>query len=186
MRLMLITPMGVPSLIIGALRSVRAPGMTPGSGFSFLKIMNMHCFRVRIARPLGFTGLDRWQILALAECPNDATNRVAVGLQRGESVHPLPRIAAPHFLATISNTGWMLVGELAITPKISLVAVCCSNASCQFLEQPDVLNGDHGLVGESFEELDLRRGKGRTSVRRAVSDPVSLSVLMQGSHKNVR
>ena len=37
----------------------------------------------------------------------------------------------------------------------------------QFLEQPHVLDGDHGLVGEGFEQLDLLvRVKGRTSVRR--------------------
>ena len=30
----------------------------------------------------------------------------------------------------------------------------------EFLEQPHVLNGDHRLVGESFEQLDLRRGEG--------------------------
>ena len=30
------------------------------------------------------------------------------------------------FAATVSSTDWMSVGELAITRKISLVAVCCS------------------------------------------------------------
>ena len=30
----------------------------------------------------------------------------------------------------------------------------------EFLKQPHVLDGDHGLVGESFEQLDLRRGEG--------------------------
>ena len=33
------------------------------------------------------------------------------------------------FSATTSSTGWISVGELAMTPKISLVAVCCSNDS---------------------------------------------------------
>ena len=47
-----------------------------------------------------------------------------------------------------------------MTPKISLVAVCCSNAFLEFLEQPHVLDGDDGLVGEGFEQLDLRRGEG--------------------------
>ena len=46
-----------------------------------------------------------------------------------------------------------------MTPKISLVAVCCSNASFELLEQPDVLDGDHSLVGKGFKELDLRRGE---------------------------
>ena len=30
----------------------------------------------------------------------------------------------------------------------------------EFLEQPNVLDGDHGLIGEGFQELDLRRGEG--------------------------
>ena len=33
------------------------------------------------------------------------------------------------FSTTASSTGWISVGELAMTPKISLVAVCCSNDS---------------------------------------------------------
>ena len=43
----------------------------------------------------------------------------------------------------------------------------------QFFEQPDVLDGDHRLIGEGFKQLDLRRVKGRTSMRRAASDPMS-------------
>ena len=43
----------------------------------------------------------------------------------------------------------------------------------ELLEQPDILNGDHGLIGESFEELDLRRRKGPQLVRRAASNPIS-------------
>ena len=30
----------------------------------------------------------------------------------------------------------------------------------EFLEQPHVLDGDHRLVGEGFEQFDLRRGEG--------------------------
>ena len=50
-----------------------------------------------------------------------------------------------------------------MTPRISLVAVCCSSAVIsvlEFLEQPHVLDRDHGLIGKGFEELDLRRGEG--------------------------
>ena len=60
----------------------------------------------------------------------------------------------------VSITGWISVGELAMTPRISLVAVCCSSASVELLEQPHVLDGDHRLVGEGFKQLDLRRGEG--------------------------
>ena len=47
-----------------------------------------------------------------------------------------------------------------MTPKISLVAVCCSNDFLEFLEQPHVLNGDHRLVGKGFKQLDLCRSEG--------------------------
>ena len=40
------------------------------------------------------------------------------------------------------------------------MAVCCSNDSVEFLEQPDVLKCDHRLVGEGFKQFDLRRGEG--------------------------
>ena len=39
----------------------------------------------------------------------------------------------------------------------------------QFLEQPHVLNGDHRLVGEGFQQLDLLRGKGTHLSRRTLS-----------------
>ena len=42
-----------------------------------------------------------------------------------------------------------------MTPKISLVAVCCSNDFFELLEEPGVLDSDHGLIGEGFEQLDL-------------------------------
>ena len=66
-----------------------------------------------------------------------------------------------------SKTGCTSVGELAITRRISAVAVCCSSASVtwlvprlsEFLEQPHVLDGDDGLVGEGLEQLDLRVGE---------------------------
>ena len=45
----------------------------------------------------------------------------------------------------------------------------------QFLEQPHVLDGDDRLVGEGFEQLDLRRGEGThlgaTRDQRPMSSP---------------
>ena len=32
--------------------------------------------------------------------------------------------------------------------------------SSNSLNKPDILDGDHGLIGEGFEQLDLRRGEG--------------------------
>ena len=45
-----------------------------------------------------------------------------------------------------------------MTPKISLVAVCCSSASVSCLEQPHIFDGDDRLVREGFEQFNLRRG----------------------------
>ena len=48
------------------------------------------------------------------------------------TIHPVDdgiggtRIVERRSRATTSSTGWISVGELAMTPKISLVAVCCS------------------------------------------------------------
>ena len=53
----------------------------------------------------------------------------------------------------------MSVGELAMTPRIWLVAVCCSKRLGELLEQPHVLDGDHRLVGEGFEQRDLLVGE---------------------------
>ena len=50
-----------------------------------------------------------------------------------------------------------------MTPRILLVAVCCLRnviARSSSLEQPHVLDGDHGLIGKGFKQLDLRRGEG--------------------------
>ena len=60
------------------------------------------------------------------------------------------------FSAIASSTGWISVGELAMTPRISLVAVCCSNASVRALvNKPRVLDRDHCLIGEGFKKFDL-------------------------------
>src|ERR1044071_636472 len=50
------------------------------------------------------------------------------------------------FAATASSTGWISVGELAMTPRISLVAVCCSRSSIT------------SRRSSSIESLPLRRG----------------------------
>ena len=57
--------------------------------------------------------------------PKEATNRVlSVSIRRiCASAASQSRAALS---ATASKTGWISVGELAITRRISLVAVCCS------------------------------------------------------------
>ena len=53
-----------------------------------------------------------------------------------------------------------------MTFSTSAVAVCCCSASLSsrgarlhLLEQPHILDGDHRLVGEGLQQLDLARGK---------------------------
>ena len=56
-----------------------------------------------------------------------------------------------------SNTGCTSDGELAITFRMSAVAVCRSSASLRLVEQPHVLDGDHRLIGEGPQQLDVVR-----------------------------
>ena len=56
-----------------------------------------------------------------------------------------------------------------MTLSTSAVAVCCCSASesVRYLfEQPDVLDRDHGLVGEGLQQLDMMRGE-RAGLRHA-------------------
>ena len=68
--------------------------------------------------------------------------------------------------ATVSNTGWMSVGELAddaqdlagrglLLQRLGEVAVAC----VELREQAHVLDGDHGLIGEgsAAARSDCRR-----------------------------
>ena len=50
-----------------------------------------------------------------------------------------------------SNTGSSSPGDELMTLRTSDVAVCCSNDSAQFVEQPRVLDGDDGLRGEVLD-----------------------------------
>ena len=56
-----------------------------------------------------------------------------------------------------------------MTFSTSVVAVCCSApreiVRAQLVEQPRVLDGDHGLGGEVLHQLDLLVGERRTSWR---------------------
>ena len=77
---------------------------------------------------------------------------------------PARRVA---FSTSVWSTGWRSNVERLITLSTSLVAVCCSSATrssslraCQLGEQPHVLDGDDGLVGEGLNQLDLRLGEG--------------------------
>ena len=71
----------------------------------------------------------------------------------------------------MSRTACRSNAERLITFSTSAVAVCCCSASLEFggarlhlLEQPHILDGDHRLVGEGFDQLDLTRGEGSDSL----------------------
>ena len=54
----------------------------------------------------------------------------------------------------------------------------------QFLEQPDVLDGDDRLVGKGFEKRNLLSVNGRTSVRRIMNSPDGRSLAQQWRREN--
>ena len=56
--------------------------------------------------------------------------------------------------AIASNTGCTSVGELAITFRISAVAVCRSSASLVSLNRRTFCDRDHRLVGEGLQQRD--------------------------------
>ena len=70
-----------------------------------------------------------------------------------------------------SRTGWRSVGEVAITRRISArgglllqrLGQVGSPVRASAPEQPGVLDGDDGLVGERLQQRDLPVGEGRAS-----------------------
>ena len=82
-----------------------------GKRLELLKEIVPKLSRVAVFASSGGSPSRRWMIASLA-----SHNRAALA-------------------ATASSTGWISVGELAITPKISLVAVCCSNDSFNSLNK---------------------------------------------------
>src|SRR4051794_34656057 len=83
----------------------------------------------------------------------------------GKSLKPLWTMA--------SNTGCVSESELLMTSSTSDVAVCCSEclgefsrAGLNFLEQPGVLDCDHGLVGKGGNELNLLVDEGLGALAR--------------------
>ena len=67
----------------------------------------------------------------------------------------------------------MSVGELAMTPKISLVAVCCSNDSLSSWNSRTFSMAITAWSAKVSSSLICAGVKGRTSVRRALSNPMS-------------
>src|SRR6266496_1161561 len=76
------------------------------------------------------------------------------------------------FSATVSSTGWISVGELAITPRISLVAVCCSSDSLSSWNSRTFSMAMTAWSAKVSRSLICAGVKGRTSVRRAFRVPM--------------
>ena len=68
-----------------------------------------------------------------------------------------PPISLFELVAIASNTGCTSDGELAITFRMSAVAVCLSSASLfgSLVEQPGILDRDQCLIAEGFGKRDF-------------------------------
>ena len=101
--------------------------------------------------------------------------------QPGRSPRHRRRRAVQRFQRRRSSTGWMSVGDFAITCSISLVAVCCSSVSASswlrlhLVEQADVFDRDHGLVGEGLDQFDLLVSNALTLNRTRLMTPNGLA-----------
>src|SRR5262249_59227768 len=77
-----------------------------------------------------------------------------------KTVHNLALQRRSAVAAIVSNTGWVSVGELEITRRISEVAVCCSRASASRFSRSRVvassLIGDFGAAGRLDSTLASR------------------------------
>src|SRR5712671_6571597 len=71
-------------------------------------------------------------------------------------------LSASHSRAADSTNVWSTdlrsKVERLMTLSTSAVAVCCCRLA-QFIKQTAILNGDHRLVGESLDQLNLLLGK---------------------------
>ena len=68
-----------------------------------------------------------------------------------------------------------------MTLSTSAVAVCCCSEFAQLVEQPGVLDGDDGLVGEVLHQLDLLVGE-RTNLLAIDADRADQLVLLEHRH----
>ena len=83
-------------------------------------------------------------------------------------------------LCDYANTGWMSVGELAMTPKISLVAVCCSQMTS--LSSWNSRTFSMAITAWAAKVLSRQSviGRRRTSVRRIRIVPIGISSRTNG------
>ena len=70
-----------------------------------------------------------------------------------------------------------------MTLSTSAVAVCCCSDLAQLIEQPRVLNRDHGLSGEVFHQLDLLVGE-RQHLLTVDGDYTNQFIIFEHWHRN--
>ena len=118
------------------------------------------------ASAAGLTGVDaaRWTV------PSRRRKTAAAN-------PPSRRLA---LVAIASNTGVVSDGELAITFRISAVAVCRSSASLRLVEQPHIFDGDDGLVGKGLKQLNVMIGERPRFLARELIMPIGRPVADQG------
>ena len=146
------------------------------------------CDRAQRAQPRSAES-GRWSRRSATDAgvdPCAATSRTESPSRRQIAALTAPQNRAA-LSATTSMTGWRSVGELAITRRISAVAVCCSSASFRLVEQPDVLDGDDRLGGEGLEQCDLLGPRTAATSRRAtVMVPIGSPSRSIGTARTVR
>ena len=76
--------------------------------------------------------------------------------------------------ATVSSTGWMSVGELLMTRRISLVAVCCSSASVRsrLASASSRVRASTFCSRPSWDSLRLAVMRLNDTARASISSPV--------------
>ena len=71
-----------------------------------------------------------------------------------------------------------------MTLSTSAVAVCCCSGFAQLVEQPRVLDGDHGLGGEILDQLDLLVGE-REHLLPVDADDADQLVVLEHRHETI-
>jgi hypothetical protein len=89
-------------------------------------------------------------------------------------------------VAIVSKTGWTSVGELAMTFRISAVAVCRSSASFVSLKSRTFSIAITAWSAKVLTSSICLSLNGRTSVRRMLITPITLSSRINGTDRMVR
>ena len=171
--------MGIPSRSIGVAKhcsdSIGRAIFAPGKFILDAPKRSWTCTvsRSTIARPPG-AAIDGRFLLSLAtgadvrkwqrpRNPSSSTRKIAI-----VCLHKSRGIFCDEIY-----TGCISVGELAMTPKISLVAVCCSNDSLSSWNSRTFSMAMTAWSAKVSSSLICAGVNGRTSVRRAISAPTN-------------